>query len=144
MNLTAAINGLQEVGNADKTELKEAIDKAEGIDLSFYTKDSADAFTKALNNAKEVFDNEAATQDVVDEACEALLNAIDSLEKNVSDKPNPAPGPGEDGPQGGNNNGSNIEVPKTGDTANQAGYLFLLIVSVGAIYFIRKRKVTTN
>ena len=96
--------------------------------------------TKALNNAKEIFDNEAATQDVVDEACEALLNAIDSLDKNVSDKPNPTPGPGE----GGNNNGSNIEVPKTGDTANQAGYLFLLIVSVGAIYFIRKRKVTTN
>ena len=67
MNLTAAINGLQEVGNADKTELKEAIDKAEEIDLSFYTKDSADALTKALNNAKEIFDNEAATQDVVDQ-----------------------------------------------------------------------------
>lgn len=143
MNLTVAINGLQEVGNADKTELKEAIDKAEGINLSFYTKDSADALTKALNNAKEVFGNETTTQDVVDEACEALLNAIDSLEKNVSDKPNPTPGPNEDGPQGGNN-GSNIELPKTGDTANQVGYLFLLIVSVGSIYLIRKRKVTTN
>ena len=132
MNLTVAINGLQEVGNADKTELKEAIDKAEGINLSFYTKDSADALTKALNNAKEVFGNETTTQDVVDEACEALLNAIDSLEKNVSDKPNPTPGPNEDGPQGGNN-GSNIELPKN-RRYSKSSRIFILTYCICWIY----------
>ena len=150
VKLTAAINGLQEIANADKTELGEAIDKAAGIDLSFYTKDSADALIEALNNAKNVYANEAATQDMVDEACKALLQAVDSLVKNENAKPDSKPGNGEGGSQAGSqggsqtgNNGSNTEAPKTGDTANQAGYLLLLIVSAGAIYFVRKRKVTS-
>ena len=140
MKLTAAINGLQEIVNADKTELKEAIDKAEEINLSFYTKDSADALIAALKNAKNVYDNEAATQEMVDEASELLFKAVDSLVKNENAKPDSKPGTGEDESQGGNNAGTTESGPKTGDTTNYAIYLFLIIASAGVICFVRKRE----
>ena len=145
MNLTAAINGLQEASNADRTRLKEAIERAEGINLSFYTKESADKLTEALKEAKKVFDDEAATQEVVDQACDNLTKAIDALEKNKETQPEPKPdnnGNGVDNNSNSSNgsHGSNPDMPKTSDTSNQLGYLVLIVVSVGTIYLIRKRK----
>lgn len=87
--LKAAINGLQDQPEANKSDLGALIEKAEGINESLYTKDSVDALKKALDEAKAVFGNEAADQDQVDAAAESLQKAIDALEKNPegTDKP---------------------------------------------------------
>lgn len=60
--LLAAKNGLVKIEDTDKTALNEAIEKADQIDLSFYTKESADKLETALKAAKIVMLDEGATQ----------------------------------------------------------------------------------
>ena len=67
----------------NKEELSEAIDKAEMLDLSNKTDESVENFNKALENAKEVFEDEEAKQESVDKATKDLLEAIE----NLTDKP---------------------------------------------------------
>ena len=62
----------------DKSLLEELINKAEGLNSANYTKASFDGLTKALNEAKVVFNDPNATQEQVD-------NAKAVLEKQLPD-----------------------------------------------------------
>ena len=81
-SLKAAIDGL--TAKADKTQLKALIDEAGNKNKDEYTEESWASFETALNEAKSVFANENASQDVVDKACESLSKAIEDLKFNKS------------------------------------------------------------
>lgn len=66
-------------GKVDTTELEKAIALAEGLDASKYTKESYDELEKALTAAKAVLANADATQDEVNAAAKALLDAVNAL-----------------------------------------------------------------
>ena len=72
---------------ADKTELKKVIAKAEALDASLYTKDSFAKVTAELEDAIDVDENEDATQEEVDEAVSALEEAISKLVKKSIELP---------------------------------------------------------
>jgi len=87
----------------DKSLLEELINQANGLNAVNYTKATFDGLTKALNEAKAVFDNPNASQVEVDNAKFTLEKAIDSLEANVNTPVN---------------NGDTTTSVKTGDTTN--------------------------
>lgn len=70
-----------ETSEVNKTALKNVIDGAETKKQDDYTEDSWDAFEKALEAAKTVYNDSAATQDAVNAATDALNAAIAKLEK---------------------------------------------------------------
>ena len=81
-SLKAAVDGL--TAKADKTQLKALIDEAVNKNKDEYTEESWASFETALNEAKSVFANENASQDVVDKVCESLSKAIEELKFNKS------------------------------------------------------------
>ena len=68
----------------NKDLLKDLINEANGLNAANYTKASLDGLTKALNEAKAVFENSNATQEEVDNAKDVLEKAINSLETNIT------------------------------------------------------------
>ena len=82
VNLRAGIDGL--TAKADKTQLQALIDEAGNKNKDEYTEESWASFETALNEAKSVFANENASQDVVDKAFENLSKAIEELKFNKS------------------------------------------------------------
>ena len=70
-----------ETSEVNKTALKNVIDEAETKKQVDYTEDSWDAFEKALEAAKTVYNDSTATQDAVNAATDALNAAIAKLEK---------------------------------------------------------------
>ena len=116
----------------DKSLLEDLINKAEGLDSANYTKASFDGLTKALDEAKAVFENPNATQEEVDSVKAELEKAINSLEANKSTPvDNTAKTPV--------NNGDTTTSVKTGDDVNMLGTLGL-ISSLVAIVFLKKKK----
>ena len=81
-SLRTAMTGL--TAKADKTQLQALIDEAGNKNKDEYTEESWASFETALNEAKSVFANENASQDVVDKACESLSKAIEELKFNKS------------------------------------------------------------
>ena len=81
-SLRTAMTGL--TAKADKTQLQALIDEAGNKNKDEYTEESWASFEAALNEAKSVFTNENASQDVVDKACESLSKAIEDLKFNKS------------------------------------------------------------
>ncbi|WP_278853914.1 FIVAR domain-containing protein, partial [Thomasclavelia spiroformis] len=67
----------------NKDLLEDLINQASGLNVANYTKASFDGLTKALNEAKVVFENPNATQKEVDNAKATLEKAINSLEANT-------------------------------------------------------------
>lgn len=82
VNLRAGIDGL--TAKADKVQLQALIDEAGNKNKDEYTEESWISFETALNEAKSVFANENASQDVVDKAFESLSKAIEELKFNKS------------------------------------------------------------
>ena len=79
--LTKAVDALEVKVN--KAELEKAVTKAEAISeetLNKAVKKARDAFTKALNDAKAVFENKDASQEEVNEATQKLNDAIKGLD----------------------------------------------------------------
>ena len=109
----------------DKSLLEELINKAEGLNGVNYTKATFDGLTKALNEAKAVFDNPNASQVEVDNAKFTLEKAIDSLEANVNTPVN---------------NGDTTTSVKTGDTTNLWYPLVTLAFASIVLYGTKKRK----
>ena len=81
-NLVTAFLNLRLKPNKDL--LKDLINEANGLNAANYTKASLDGLTKALNEAKAVFENSNATQEEVDNAKDVLEKAINSLETNIT------------------------------------------------------------
>lgn len=76
----------------DKTELEKAVEECGKITNDNYTMESWNAFIRALGKAREVLENENATQEEVDKALEDLYKAVDGLtvkpdEPSQPDKP---------------------------------------------------------
>ena len=90
-NMYARIAEMQLFGRATakKADLEKAVEKAEAIDTSKYTKDSVSALKTAIANAKKVLKKETATQDEVNEALAALNKAIKGLVKVDGNPSNP-------------------------------------------------------
>jgi major membrane immunogen (membrane-anchored lipoprotein) len=70
----------------DTTKLAAAIEKAEGLNESDYTKDSWKALQSELTKAKSALEAKES-QDTVDKAADSLNNAIDALEAATPDEP---------------------------------------------------------
>ena len=119
--LQAAIDALEkapvEGPKADKTALKEAIDKASAVDSSKYTTASLEKLYAALDTAQTLYEDETAEQAAVDEAAAALNAAIDGLEKL------PEVDPGTDPDKPGTTPGDDTDKPgtKPGDDADKPG-----------------------
>ncbi|MFR2823104.1 MAG: FIVAR domain-containing protein, partial [Thomasclavelia sp.] len=64
----------------DKSLLEDLINQANGLNSANYTKATFDGLTKALNEAKVVFDNPNATQIEVDNAKDVLAKAMADLQ----------------------------------------------------------------
>ena len=70
-----------EASSVDKSQLSSAISQAAGMDLTKYTKESAQDLTSALENAKKVEADDTATQTAVDEAASKLNTAVADLQE---------------------------------------------------------------
>ena len=77
--LAQAIGAL--VLRADKTALKDAIDKASSVERGKYTQESLKALDAALERAENVYEDDNATAKQVAKRAEELLRAIDALEE---------------------------------------------------------------
>src|SRR5699024_8655837 len=78
INLVTAFLNLRLI--PDKSLLEDLINQAEGLNVANYTKASFDGLTKALNEAKVVFENPNASQVEVDNAKAVLEKAIAELQ----------------------------------------------------------------
>lgn len=80
-NLTIAKDSLQtkDPNATDKSALDSLIKEVEALDKAKYTEDSWANLQKVLKNAKDVFDNEGATQEQVDKAIADLTKAKEDL-----------------------------------------------------------------
>jgi hypothetical protein len=82
----AALNALSEaaaalVKAADKTELNDAVSKAEALDAAVYTEETYAAVENALKEAKAVQEDANASQEEADAAAKALNKALEALEE---------------------------------------------------------------
>ncbi|WP_346698537.1 LPXTG cell wall anchor domain-containing protein, partial [Thomasclavelia spiroformis] len=105
----------------DKSLLEELINQAEGLNVANYTKASFDGLTKALNEAKVVYENPNATQKEVDNAKATLEKAINNLEVTPI------------------NNGDTTSV-KTGDSSYITTSLGLIMTSGLIASYLKKKK----
>lgn len=69
----------EKASSPDKTALQKLYDENKDKEQGSYTVESYEAFKEALKGAKEVLEDETATQDNVDAAIKALQLAIDGL-----------------------------------------------------------------
>ena len=73
----------------DTSALEELIAFAESLEKKDYTGPSYNAVKKALKNAQKILDDSKATQAEIDEAAQALQDALDALESKEKPKPEP-------------------------------------------------------
>ena len=118
----------------DKSLLEDLINQAEGLNVANYTKASFDGLTKALTEAKAVFENPNATQKEVNNAKAILEKAIAGLQANPS-----TPSNVDSRVKTPVNNGDTTASVKTGDDVNMLGTLGL-ISSLGVIAFLKKKR----
>ncbi|MFR2382837.1 FIVAR domain-containing protein, partial [Thomasclavelia spiroformis] len=118
----------------DKSLLEDLINKANGLNAVNYTKASFAGLTKALNEAKAVYENPNATQEEVDNAKATLEKAIAGLQANPS-----TPSNVENTVKTPVNNGDTTSV-KTGDDINMLGTLGLVLPLGVIVYLNKKRK----
>ena len=127
--LQNAVFGLRLI--PDKSKLEDLIQDAEKVDTSKYTEESANAFTAALNHAKEVFADENATEEDVKAAEEGLKVAKENLVVKADEGNS---GAGNDNNQNNNNQGTNNDssTVKTGDQTSWGVYLMIAVLAVAA------------
>ena len=118
----------------DKSLLEDLINKANGLNAVNSTKASFAGLTKALNEAKAVYENPNATQEEVDNAKATLEKAIAGLQANPS-----TPSNVENTVKTPVNNGDTTSV-KTGDDINMLGTLGLVLPLGVIVYLNKKRK----
>ena len=114
----------------NKDLLEDLINQASGLNVANYTKATFDGLTKALNEAKVVFENPNATQKEVDSAKATLEKAINSLEANTP-VDNTAKTPV--------NNGDTTSV-KTGDESLVGMFATIALLSVAGYAVFRRKE----
>ena len=121
--LDAAMQELEQHA-LDRTALADAIARAKALAPEGYTEDSWKKLEDALADAEDAQAATSITQDELDQAAEALTKAIDGLEKESTDQPDPdKPGQGgsEDEGQGGSGNESGNGSDSQSGSGNAAG-----------------------
>ena len=108
----------------DKSLLEELINEANGLNEANYTKATFDGLTKALNEAKVVFDNPNASQVEVDNAKDVLAKAIAGLQ--TVKKPV--------------NNGDTTVSVKTGDETYALTFASLMMLTACGYTYLRRRE----
>ena len=116
----------------DKSLLEELINQASGLNVANYTKASFDGLTKALNEAKAVFENPNATQKEIDNAKATLEKAINGLEANINV-------PVDNTVNTPVNNGDVTVSVETGDNSLTGIFATMALLSIAG-YTILKRK----
>ena len=124
---------------ANKTALQQAVNRADGLDTSLYTKESLKAFTAAYQTANLLLSDDTLSEDdqkQVDTAAAALEAAIDSLVpiENSGETENPGE---EETP---NTEEQNGETTPTGDNTALPASIVLLTLSAGALLVLRRRR----
>lgn len=151
--LRTAIQKVIDFERVNKEVLKDYIKEVENLDLSKYTDTTIAEFKNALNNAKNVLNNDSATQDEVDKALSKLKAAKGALTK-VNENPgtgnpdpnpgteNPTPNPGTENPNEGNGKGNDdSSLPGTGDDSSLSKYMYVMLsLSAGLYLLLRKNK----
>ena len=113
----------------DKSLLEDLINKANGLNAVNYTKASFAGLTKALNEAKAVYENPNATQEEVDNAKDVLAKAIAGLQTVTIDNTVSTPV----------NNGDTTTSVKTGDESLTGLFGAVTLLSLaGAVLLKRK------
>ena len=125
----------------DKSKLQAEVEAAEKIENEGYTEQSWTAFTTALDNAKTVLADPDAEQNEVDEALDALTQAMKALAPEPSSE-NPAPS---DTPSSGTSGtgstaSGSTNNTKTGDTLPLFAAALLSAAGLGAAGVLRKRR----
>ncbi|MFR8063775.1 LamG-like jellyroll fold domain-containing protein [Thomasclavelia spiroformis] len=118
----------------DKSLLEDLINQAEGLDSANYTKASFDGLTKALNEAKVVFENPNATQVEVDNAKATLEKTIAGLQANPS-----TPSNVDNTVSTPVNNGDTTSV-KTGDESLVGMFATITLLSVTGYAVLRRKE----
>ncbi|MBS6116449.1 LPXTG cell wall anchor domain-containing protein, partial [Thomasclavelia spiroformis] len=114
----------------DKSLLEELINQAEGLDSANYTKATFDGLTKALNEAKVVYENPNASQVEVNNAKDVLVKAIAGLQANPSTPSNV---------DNTVNNGDTTSV-KTGDESLAGMLAGLALLSIAGYTVFRRKE----
>ena len=114
----------------DKSLLEDLINQANGLDSANYIKASFDGLTKALTEAKAVFENPNATQKEVDNAKATLEKAIAGLQTVTTDNTVSTPV----------NNGDTTASVKTGDNGLVGMFAGLALLSVAGCAVLRKKE----
>ena len=114
----------------DKSLLEDLINKAEGLESANYTKATFDGLTKALNEAKAVFDNPNTTQKEVDNAKDVLAKAMADLQTVTVDNTIKAPV----------NNGDTTVSVKTGDESLVGMFAGITLLSVAGYALLRRKE----
>uniref|UniRef100_UPI0026327F52 LPXTG cell wall anchor domain-containing protein n=1 Tax=Thomasclavelia sp. TaxID=3025757 RepID=UPI0026327F52 len=108
----------------DKSLLEDLINQANGLNSANYTKATFDGLTKALNEAKVVFNNPNATQKEVDNAKAELEKAIANLQTVKVPV----------------NNGDTTVSVKTGDESLAGMLAGVALLSVAGYVFLRRKE----
>ena len=108
----------------DKSLLEELINEANGLNEANYTKATFDGLTKALSEAKVVFDNPNASQVEVDNAKDVLAKAIAGLQ--TVKKPV--------------NNGDTTVSVKTGDETYALTFVSLMMLTACGYTYLRRKE----
>ncbi len=116
----------------DKSLLEDLINQANRLNKANYTKASFDGLTKALDEAKVVFENPNASQVEVDNAKDVLAKAIAGLQASTpSNVDNTVSTPV--------NNGDTTASVKTGDNGLVGMFTTIALLSVAGYAVIRKK-----
>ncbi len=132
-NLQAAINGLQDIVDSDKSALEQAIADAKKVNTSLYTKETVDVFEQALKEAEAVMVDETATQDQVDAAAKKLIAAQNALQKNPETPADP-----QDPDEGKPGEGTDSDTAAASALPTTAAAL--IVSGAAAALMLRKRK----
>ena len=127
-NLVTAFLNLRLI--PDKSLLEELINQAEGLNVANYTKASFDGLTKALDEAKVVFENPNASQVEVDNAKDVLAKALAGLQTVTADNTVKTPV----------SNGDTTVSVKTGDESLAGMFAGLALLSVAGYTVLRKKE----
>ena len=109
---------------------QDLINQAEGLESTNYTKATFDGLTKALNEAKAVFDNPNTTQKEVDNAKDVLAKAMADLQTVTVDNTIKAPV----------NNGDTTVSVKTGDESLVGMFAGITLLSVAGYALLRRKE----
>ena len=135
-NLEDALDNLK----PDKGNLGDLIEDAENEDKNDYDDDAWDDLQNALEDAKNVYENENATLDEVKAAEKSLKDALAAAKENKEEDKNSGKTDKKDDKKDNKNDKDDKKAAKTGDAANPAAMAGLMAAAAAAIAAFRKKQ----